>query len=97
MKSVNAFPAELMYPICLPCIKKCSVNRDVNDEECLPFGTAWFQRDVHLFFLKFGMTFTLTKFLEKSSRVRDFLLTVRNKLSHWCISTWKKSHRESVD
>ena len=81
-----------MYLSYLTCIKKfgqppsanCPVNRNVNDEECLPLV-------MHSSLFKLRMTFTLTKYLENSpSHNRDFPFTTRNELHQhtWCALTW---------
>ena len=65
---INAFLAKYAYPIYLPCIKKfglpssvsCPVDRNVNDEECLPLASVSKGRGSLCF--KFRVTFTLTKY-----------------------------------
>ena len=77
-----------MYLRYLPCIKKFglptsasySVNRNVNDEECLLLVSV--SKGCTSLFSKFRMTSTLTKYLEKiSSPDRDFPFTVRYELA----------------
>ena len=74
----------IMYPSYLLCISKfglppsasCQVNRNVNDEECLPLVSV--SKGCNLS-LKFRITFTLTNFIEKSlPQNTDFPSTVRN-------------------
>ena len=47
----------------LPPTASCPVNRNVNDEECLPLVSV--SKGMSICFWKFKMTFTLTKYLEK--------------------------------
>ena len=85
-KRFNTFLTKSMYLSYLLCINKfglppsasCPVNRTSTTKSV--FLWYRFQRDVHLF-LKFRITFTSTKFLEKSlPHNRDFPFTVRNEL-----------------
>ena len=83
--NLNTFLTKQMHLRYLSCIKKfslpssasCPVNRNVKDEEYLPLVSV--SKGCTSLLLKFRMTFTLTKYSEKSStHDRDFPLTVRN-------------------